>query len=310
VDRTDTRVLDTKRTAAHRPFGQALRAIPWVLPAGILIFGVVLFPAGYLVFNSTRKIGMSGLDQGSAGLENYRKLFLRPELLRVFLNTFIWVVAVVLLTVVISLALAQFLNRQFPGRRWVRMTVLIPWAASTVMTTLVFVYGLDPFYGIINKFLVDVHILKVPFGFTQLPLPSFITAIIIGVFVSLPFTSYVILAGLAVVPSDLIEAAAVDGAGSVRTYFNVILPHLRGAIGLATLINIINVFNSFPVLKLITGSIPGYSADTTTTLMFKIFQSEHSIGLASALSVVNFAVVLIVIAIYLRVVRPMKQIES
>jgi multiple sugar transport system permease protein len=295
---------------ADRPVGRTARAVPWLLPAGLLIFGVVLFPAGYLVYNSTRDIGLAGVDQGPAGLANYRQLLDGYALERVLFNSLIWVVVVVLLTIVISLAIAQLLNTQFPGRRWVRMAVLVPWAASPVMTTLTFVYGLDPYYGVINQMLVDLHILDAPYGFTKQPLPAFISAIVVGIFVSLPFTTYVILAGLAVVPKEVLEAAEVDGAGAIRRYFNVVLPFLRSAIALAVLINIINVFNSLPILRLLTGSIPGYSADTTTTLVFKILQGEHNIGLASALTVVNFLIVLAVIGIYLRVVKPTKSIEA
>jgi multiple sugar transport system permease protein len=280
------------------------------LPAGLLIFGVVLFPAGYLVYDSTRNIGLAGVDQGSAGFSNYRALLNGYRLPHVLVNSAIWVVVVVALTVVISLAIAQLLNTQFPGRRIVRMAVLLPWAASTVMTTLTFVYGLDPYYGVMNRLLVEAHILHAPYGFTQQPLPAFITAIVVGVFVSLPFTTYTILAGLANVPQDVLEAASVDGASSLRRYFSVVLPFLRNAIALATLINIINVFNSLPILQLLTGSIPGYSADTTTTLVFKILQGEHNIGVSSALSVINFLIVLIIIAIYLRVVRPTRRIED
>jgi multiple sugar transport system permease protein len=293
-----------------RPLGRALRALPWNAPATILIFGVVLFPAGYLIFNSTQKFGLSGLDLGSAGFANYAALFQRPEIFPVLLNTFVWVISVVVITVLLSLALAQFLNQKFPGRRIVRIAVLVPWAASTVMTSLAFVYGLNPFYGVINKFLVDVHILRVPLGFTEEPLPAFLTAMAVGVFVSLSFTTYVILAGLAAVPNEVLEAAAVDGATSTRTYFSIVLPLLRPALVLATLINIINVFNNFPVLKLITGALPGYSDDTTTTLMFKILQSEDNLGVANALSVVNFVIVLIVIAVFLRVAQPLKEVDS
>lgn len=289
---------------------RASGALPWTLPAGVLIFGVVLFPAGYQVYDSTRDIGVSGYDRGPAGFSNYVDLLARPELWVVLRNTFVWVMGVVFVTLALSLWLAQFLNRQFPGRQFVRIAVLVPWAASSVMTTLLFVYALDPFYGIINKFLVDVHILHEPFGFTQQPVAAFLVAMMVGVFISLPFTTYTILAGLAGVPGDVLEAAVVDGAGPTRTYVSVVLPYLHRAIALATLINIINVFNSLPVLKLITGSLPGHSADTTTTLMFKILQGEHNIGLASALSAVNFVVVLVIIAIYLAVVKPMKQIES
>jgi multiple sugar transport system permease protein len=308
-----SRLAGTTRGAAvapTRPLGRALRAVPWLSPAGLLIFGVVLFPAGYLIYDSTRNVGLSGVDVGPAGLTNYHQLLVGYSLTRVMLNSLIWVVAVVALTVVISLAIAQLLNSQFPGRRWVRMAVLVPWAASVVMTTMTFVYGLDPFYGVINQVLVDLHILDHPYGFTKQAVPAFTAAIGVAIFVSLPFTTYTLLAGLANVPADVLEAATMDGAGAIRRYFSVVLPYLRGAIALATLINVINVFNSLPILKLMTGAIPGYSADTTTTLVFKILQSDHNIGVASALSVVNFAIVLVVIALYLLVVKPMKSIED
>ncbi len=284
-------------------------AVPWTLPALILIFGVVLFPAGFMIYNSTRKISVAGVDHGSVGLQNYVTVLSRPEFPGILINTLVWVVVVVALTVVISLLLAQFLNKNFPGRQWVRMAILIPWAASVVMTTTVFVYGLDPYYGIINKFLVDIHVLSAPFGFTQQPLPAFLSSICIAVFVSLPFTTYTILAGLAGIPGDMLEAAKMDGAGATRTYFGVILPNLRNAIALASLINIINVFNSLPILKLMTGSIPGYKADTTTTYVFKLLQGEQRIDLSSALSVINFAIVLVIVALYLWIVKPMKDVK-
>jgi multiple sugar transport system permease protein len=75
----------------------------------------------------------------------------------------------------------------------------------------------------------------------------------------------------------------------------------------ATLINIINVFNSLPILRMIAGSIPGYSADTTTTLIFKLIQTERQVDTASALSVVNFALVVVITLVYLRIARPMRE---
>ena len=317
-----SRTIETTTTgaAAGRPRRGAPRAghgnsttlwnaVPWTLPALILIFGVVLFPAGYMIFNSTRRISVAGVDHGSVGLQNYLTVLSRPEIPGILLNTVVWVVSVVVITVVISLALAQFLDKNFPGRRWVRMAIIVPWAASVVMTTTVFVYGLDPFYGIINKFLVDIHVLAEPFGFTKEPVPAFLSSIAIAVFVSLPFTTYTILAGLAGIPGDMLEAARVDGAGAARAYFSVTLPNLRPAIALASLINIINVFNSLPILKLMTGAIPGYKADTTTTYVFKLLQNEQRIDLSSALSVINFLIVLVVVALYLWIVKPMKEVS-
>jgi multiple sugar transport system permease protein len=293
------------RRAARRQ--TTLQALPWLAPALILIGGVVLFPIGYMIFTSFRDLSQFGKDRGWAGLANYDRVFSLEQLPRVMTNTVIWVVGVVALSIGVGLVLAQFLNKRFPGRKVLRMVIIVPWAASVVMTSMVFVYGLDPFYGIINRFLVDIGLLDTPFGFLKNPLPGFLSAMAVAVFVSVPFTAFVFLAGLQTVPTDVLEAAQIDGASKVQTYWRVVFPHLRGALAVATIINVINVFNSLPILKTMTGSIPGYDADTTTTLMFKIIQNDRQIDTASALSVVNFVVVVVVIGIYLRVVRPMRE---
>jgi multiple sugar transport system permease protein len=287
-----------------------LASLPWIGPALILIFGVVLFPAVVMFFNSTRDISISGIDKGSVGLDNYVEVFSFPYFWPIFARTIVWVVVVVAATVLISLGLAQILDKAFPGRRIVRLAVIIPWAASVVMTTPVVYYGLEPYFGIINKFLVDVGLVDTPegYGWTRNPATAFAWSIVVAVFVSLPFTTYTILAGLATIPGDVREAAKMDGAGPVRTYVSVILPQLRGALSVAVLINIINVFNSLPILKVMTGSIPGYDADTIMTLIFKYIQNQHKVDVASALSVVAFVIVIVIVAVYVKVVKPMQEV--
>ncbi|OLF05420.1 carbohydrate ABC transporter permease [Actinophytocola xanthii] len=284
-----------------------LQALPWLAPALILIGGVVVFPIGYMIYTSFRDLTRFGTDRGWAGLENYERVLELDHLSRVLSNTALWVVGVVALSVGLGLVLAQFLNKRFPGRKILRLVIIVPWAASVVMTSTVFVYGLDPFYGIINQFLVDVGILDTPYGFLKNALPGFLSAMAVAVFVSVPFTTFVFLAGLQTVPHDVLEAAQIDGASRVQTYWRVVFPMLRGALAVATIINVINVFNSLPILKTMTGAIPGYDADTTTSLMFKIIQNDRQIDTASALSVLNFIVVVVVIGVYLRVVRPMRE---
>ncbi|MEB7503854.1 sugar ABC transporter permease [Arthrobacter koreensis] len=285
-----------------------LAALPWIGPVLILIFGVVIFPAGYMVYSSTRRISAAGTNVEGVGLANFGTVFSDPNLPRILLNTVVWVVVVVTLTVLISLALANFLNKPFPGRTLVRMAVVVPWAASVVMTTTVFYYGLDRDYGIINKFLVDIGLLDASYGFTKNVATALAAAIVVGVFVSLPFTTYTLLAGFQAIPADALEAAKMDGAGPARTFFSVVLPQLRGALAVSVLINIINVFNNLPILKIMTGSIPGYSADTLMTYIFKVLQFDRRLDIASALSVVNFAVVLVIVAVYVKVVKPTKEV--
>jgi len=312
IDESSTGVGSASRRprTRGRTAGDLARSLPWIAPALILIFGVVLYPAGLMFYNSTRRISISGLDKGSAGFDNYAQVFSFPAFWPIVGRTIVWVVAVVVITVVLSLVLAQLLNKAFPGRQFVRLAVIIPWAASVVMTTLVVYYGLEPYFGIINRFLVDVGLVGTPegYGWTKHVDTAFAWSIAIAVFVSLPFTTYTILAGLQGIPGDALEAAKMDGASPRRMYFSVVLPQLRASLSVAVLINIINVFNSLPILKVMTGSIPGYDADTIMTMIFKYIQNQHQVEVASALSVIGFLIVLVVVAIYLRTVRPMKEV--
>lgn len=295
------------RPARRRAGRGALAALPWIGPALVLIAGVVVFPALYMFWTSLRKVSQYGIDRGFAGLDNYSHVLGAQQLPRVLVNTVVWVVGVVVVTLVISLALAQFLSKPFPGRKAVRLAVIVPWAASVVMTSTVFAYGLDPFYGIINKALVDSGLLDHTYGFLKQPLPAFLVAMAVAVFVSLPFTTYTLLAGLQTIPGEVLEASRVDGASRPQQYRRIVLPLLRPAIAVGVIINVINVFNSLPILRVLAGSIPGYDADTTTTLMFKYIQADRSITSASALSVLNFVLILVVILAYLRIVRPLRE---
>lgn len=100
----------------------------------------------------------------------------------------------------------------------------------------------------------------------------------------------------------------MDGAGPTRTYWSIILPQLRSALAVAILINIINVFNSLPILKVMTGSIPGYGADTIMTLIFKYIELQKKVDVASALSVIAFLIVILIVAAYVKIVKPMKEV--
>lgn len=309
--RTPVPAPPTRRRETGTGLRDLLRALPWIGPGVLLIAAIVLYPAGLMMYNATREISQVGVDRGGVGLANFQELFAMPALPGVLLRTVLWVVVVVAGTVLISLVLANFLNKAFPGRQLVRLAIVVPWAASVVMTTTVVYYGFEPNYGIFQRVLVDLGILDSPdFGFTKSMPSAFIVAIAIAIFVSLPFTTYTLLAGMQSVSKDVLEAARIDGASRRATYFRIVLPQLRPALAVATIINIINVFNNFPILKIVTGALPGYGADTTTTLMFKILQEMRDSGVASALSVVNLVIVVVVIAVYVRIVKPMKGIDE
>lgn len=274
--------------------------LPWVSPMLILIFAVVLWPVFEMVRTSVLEISSSGRERGFIGLGNYEELLANPNLPGAFARTISWVLIVVAITILISLFLAQLLNANFPGRRYVRWALIVPWASSVIMTATSFRWMLDGYYGILNRVLLDLGLITETVEWLGNPESSFPMLIAVAVFVSLPFTTFVLLAGLQTVPGELYEAARVDGATSWKAYFGITFPLLRTSLFVATVINLINVFNQFPIIWVMTQGGPGYETDTTTTLMYKLAFKSQEVGQSAALSVLNFAVILVFVLIYLR----------
>jgi multiple sugar transport system permease protein len=209
---------------------------------------------------------------------------------------------VVGITMLLSLALAQLFNQRFPGRRITRWALIAPWAASVMMTALIFRWMLQPDNGVINILLHQL-------GFVQYnsaqsawlgrPDSAFAWMILVAVFVSLPFTTYTLLAGLQTIPPELFEASRVDGASHWQSYWSITLPLLRPAFLVALVINVMNVFNSFPIIWEMTRGGPGYQTNTTTVFMYNLKQSF--IGESAAMSIVNFGLIILIIIFFLRV---------
>ncbi|HST85107.1 MAG TPA: sugar ABC transporter permease [Kineosporiaceae bacterium] len=280
-------------------------ALLWLAPSLALIFGVVIFPAYELIRASVSDYSITGLRKGSAGLKNYTDVLAHADLWVVLRNTAIWVIVVVALTIVISLALAQLMAKDFVGRRIMRWSIIVPWAASLVITARLFTLILDYNHGILNRLLIWLHLINEPVDFLGDDRFTMASMIGVGVFVSIPFTAYVLLAGLNAMPTDVFEAARVDGARPSQIYRHITLPLLRPAILVASVLNLIYVFNSFPVVYTLNDRNPGFSHDTSITFSYKLaFKSaEHSVGMSAAAGIFNVALILLVVMVYLRLIK-------
>lgn len=289
----------------------ALAPLLWVGPAIALIAGVVLVPVVLMFRTAFRHIDTIGFDHGWAGALNFSALFAEPDLAAIVIRTLVWVGVVVSVTVVLSLALAQLFNQRFPGRRIARWALIAPWAASVFMTAVVFRWMLDARSGLINVFLHHIGVIH-QLGSAQAdwlgrPVAALWWMMGVAVFVSLPFTTYALLAGLQTVPAEIYEAARVDGASSWRVYLSITLPLLRPALTVAVLINVMNVFNSFPIIWAMTAGGPGNRTATTTIFMYQLKAS--SIGESAAMSVLNFGIVVVLVGAFVKVSNWRTQVQ-
>jgi ABC-type sugar transport system permease subunit len=280
-----------------------LSALPWIGPALFLIILVVIWPVVILGKTSLTDISNAGTLLNFNGLTNYRELLANQDLYPVLKRTIFWVFGIVFFTIALSLPLAQLINQNFPGRKYVRWALIFPWAASVVMTSMIWSWILDAYSGELNLTLTELGLISEPIDWVGNPSTSFYFLMWVAVFVSIPFTTFVLLAGLQSIPHDIVEAASVDGASSWQIYRRIKFPLLRNSLLIATIINLINVFNSFPIIWVMTRGGPGYDTDTTTTFAYKLAFIESNMGQSTALGVINFMIILVVVGFYLRATK-------
>lgn len=278
-----------------------LGPLPWIAPVILLILVVVIWPIFELVRTSFLNISIAGIDRGWIGTEKYEKLFDETDFGHVLIWTVLWTVVVVGVTMLLSLGLAQLFNQRFPGRNVTRWALIAPWAASVLMTAIGFKWMLNSTAGVLNTVMIDLGIIDKSKDWLGTPGTAWPWMMFVAVFVSLPFTTYTLLAGLQTIPGEVYEAARIDGAGAWQTYRGITLPLLRPAFLVGVVINLINVFNSFPIIWSMTQGGPGSDTATTTVFMYKL--KETDIGESGAMSVVNFAMVVVLVLIFLKVSR-------
>ena len=264
-----------------------------ITPAVILMLAVTAYPIGYAIWLSLQRYNLaSPADNKFVGLANYQTILTDKYWWTAFFITLAITVISVAIEFVLGLALALVMHRTIFGRGVVRTAILIPYGIVTVAASYSWYYAWTPGTGYLANLLPDGSA-----PLTQ-QIPSL--AVIIGaeVWKTTPFMALLLLAGLALVPDDLLKAAEVDGAGAWTRLIRVIIPLIKPAILVALLFRTLDAFRIFDNIYVLTGgandtasvSILGYDN------LFKAF----NIGLGSAISVLVFAAVAIIAVIYIK----------
>lgn len=271
----------------------------WLLPS-ILLMGVfVVYPVCIVFKLSFSDISRSGVVGSFNGLENYITAVTAPEFGSVMLNTLIWVVSVVGLSTLLGFGAALMLNAEFTGRKVARSIMVFPWAATLVVQASVWKYIINYEYGALNNTLLNLGVLSQSVNWRSSYMIDFAWECGIGIFVTIPFVTFCVLAGLQSIDVSYYEAATVDGADFWKKLRHLTLPLVRPSLTVSTVLNIIYVFNSFPIIYTITRGAPAHKTDTLVTYLYMLAFSEQRKGPATALSVVGFVILCACAGIYM-----------
>ncbi len=268
----------------------ALRSTPllMILPSLILAMFVIGYPIVDLAFTSMQEVSRFGQLRGFIGFDNYAEVFSDPLFYSSLWRTLIWTVAVVGGTLVISLPIAIILNDDFYGRGLARVIIMLPWAVSLTMTAVVWRWALNGRSGLLNATLMDLHIIAEPIEWLATAPLAFTIEILVGILVSIPFTTTIFLGGLTSLPQDSYEAAVVDGATAWDQFVFITLPLMKPFINIAIILNVIYVFNSLPIIWVMTEGGPANGTDILVTYLYKLAFRFGQLGKASAISLIMF----------------------
>jgi arabinogalactan oligomer/maltooligosaccharide transport system permease protein len=282
-------------------------AYAFMAPVVIVMAIIVVYPLIGSIWSSFTDLNRSNAatifrpgSEQFIGLGNYVTILTSGEFRGRLMWTIVWTATNVLFHFTIGMGLALLLNQRFRGRTVYRLILMLPWAIPAFISAVSWRYIFNGEYGVLNLFLAGFGI-DGPNWLSEVPW-AYIAPIIVNVWLGVPFMMVALLGGMQSIPSDLYEAARVDGANRRQSFWNVTVPQLKSVSVAVTMLGIIWTFNLFVVIFLTTGGGPAGRTDILVTESFNLFQAGQY-AQAATYSVIILSLLLVFVTVYQRVFR-------
>lgn len=275
----------------------------FMMPAAIFVSVFTYYPMIAGSQMGFRNWNLTDLtDKSFVGFGNFTEIFGDPLWGTVLSNTALWVVASIVPQVVIGFALALWLKRRFRLRGLYQALIFFPWAISGFLIGILFRWMFNSEFGVVNDLLMKAHLVDEPVAWLADPKTAMVAIIVANIWYGVTFFAIMISAALQSIPDEIYEAAALDGAGKVRTLFRITIPYIRATLALTVLLRVIWIFNFPDIIFGTTGGGPNNETHIITTWMISITQ-QGDYGKASALGLLVVAGLLLFSVFYLMATR-------
>ncbi len=282
-------------------------AILFILPAVVLVAGLMYYPMLQTFYESLFTTSFLSPQPEFIGLETYRDLFTGDEFWQIFVNSLVWTTSVVLLQNIVGMGAALIVNENLPTRGLVRALVLLPWVLPGIVGAILWRFMYDPQLGLINSMLIGWEITETRIAWLAEPSTAMLAVVIAAVWKGFPFSTVIYLAALQGVDKEQIEAAQIDGANVVERFFRIIVPSMAGIIRLNLLLTTIFTFNYFDMVWITTKGGPLDATHIFPTRIYELGFGQFRFGEASAYGVISVLTLAVFALLYLNELRPGKQ---
>ena len=275
----------------------------YVLPALLLLAAVMGLPIIRAVLMSFQRFTLTELVSGNTpfvGFDNYARAFADPTFPVALVNSIVFTVVSIALQFSIGLGLALLFGRGFPLSNTFRGLMLTGWQIPVVVTGTLFLWMFNVDYGLVNFILQSLHLITEPIGWTVDAGAALPAVIIANVWLGIPFNLILLSAAIAGLPSDIYEAATVDGASSWQKTRHLTLPLLRPAILAVLVLGFIYTLRVFDLIWIMTKGGPGTATEVLPTFAYRLAFVHFDFGKSAAVAVVVLSILFVAAIAYLR----------
>lgn len=304
IARAEKRVMSKKPRNRRSLYLQYMvEPFLYLSPAILLIGTVILIPLVIGISYSFQSIELlRPMNTGGVGFENYQQLWTDRKFWLALENTFWWTFSSISFQFLLGLGLALLLNTQFYGKKLFQALVFLPWAVPTFLSALTWAWLFNPVIGPLPHWLTSLGILSEPYNIMGDPDMAMWGPIVANIWFGIPFFAITLLAALQSIPSDMYEAAEIDGASAWQTFTKITLPFLAPMIAITVMLRTIWIANFADLIYVMTGGGPAGSTQIVSSYIFTTAFRKLDFGYASALAVALLGILLIyaVILLWLR----------
>jgi ABC-type sugar transport system permease subunit len=279
-------------------------ALLLILPSLAVVFGIILYPLLRTLWTSL--FDVNSPFPGSypfVGLGNYRRTLTNPDFWAAIRRTAYFTIVSTLLELGLGILLGLLMNVQFRGRWLLRSIMVLPWALPTIVNGTMWRWIFNPDYGALNALLTQMHILSHYRSWLGSPSLALNMVVLADVWKNTPLAAFLVLAGLQTIPKELFEAARVDGAGPIRTFFRVTLPLLSSTILIILVVRTIEAFKVFDIIYVMTRGGPANGTQTVAYYAYLQAFSNQLFGYGAALAYMMALFILGIALVYIRLLR-------
>ncbi|HEX2528583.1 MAG TPA: sugar ABC transporter permease [Geminicoccus sp.] len=272
----------------------------WLLPALLPVALMTIYPIAHALWTSLHSVMLLFPGEPFVGLDNYARVVKSNYFWDSLSNSLTFTLLAAPSVVAIGTLIALFLQRRFVGAGIVRSVVLLPWVLPGAISAVLWIWVFHPSFGVLNGILQSLHLIDGPIQWLTSPRLALFSVIVAHIWTQVPFAVVLVMAALATINPETLEAAAIDCKSPWRRFRYIVFPEIKSMIVVLVVYNALTAFTTYDLVYAMTGGGPGTA---TTLLSFQIWRESFSMYDFGAGSAVAFIVVAISAVLILAITR-------